>query len=329
MITPELNAAQKGALHRQALRWQGQEAKGELPESLYDALADGAASSYEKRIMVNSEHGDQILIGNVCVLRYIEIRFSDGRALTMPEKKEYLKNEMKQAKKDFFKADFAARYPTALADLKRWESWTLRKWSPHAGLHRTVIKRMVTHGFLGPKTMKAWDEFYAIAETDFVAFNIQQAQRRLEHTARLEQDTERRINFQAELAKKRNEFTEEGDEWMKFAAPLSAGLNEWQVEMIDRVSLKIRTSGRASLTGGFRRFVAEMEQRSEMMSGADIEMSPKATLLSKINNAGCLNSWESGFVASVVAKMNVKQPLSDKQIGIIDKIVKRHGAKFV
>ena len=206
MITPELNAAQKGALHRQALRWQGQEAKGELPESLYDALADGAASSYEKRIivnlakvstiiadgnirpysefskdweyqgsiyghtdhcelcgaaikencqLVNSEHGDQILIGNVCVLRYIEIRFSDGRALTMPEKKEYLKNEMKQAKKDFFKADFAARYPTALADLKRWESWTLRKWSPHAGLHRTVIKRMVTHGFLGPKTMKA------------------------------------------------------------------------------------------------------------------------------------------------------------------------------
>tara|TARA_R110000803_G_scaffold107958_8_gene176201 strand:- start:6918 stop:8054 length:1137 start_codon:yes stop_codon:yes gene_type:complete len=374
----ELNTQQKSALYRQTIRWKAQEASGDLPDGLYEALADGAASKYEKRIiinlakitriisdsgirtysefskdwkyqgsiyghadhcqlcgaaikencqLVNDENGDEILIGNVCVFRYIEIRFSDGRALTPTEKKEYLKTEMTQAKKDFLKADFASRYPNALSDLKRWESWTRRKWSPHASLHRTVIKRLATHGFLGPKTLKAWDEFYQNAEDDFSAYNEMIAVKRLEHAARLEQAQERTINFQAELASKRNQFNQEADEWKETAAGFADGLNSWQTEMIDRVELKIRTSGRASLTGGFRRFVAEMKQRTELVNGADIEMSPKAMVLTKINNAGLLNSWESGFILSVVSKMGVKQTLSDKQIKIVDSIIKKHGER--
>lgn len=365
-------------LRRQAIRWKDQEAKGELPEGLYDALADGSASSYEKRIivnlakisrivdddgirpysvfsedwkyhgsiyghadncelcgaaikencrLVNDENGDEILIGNVCVTRYIEIRDSAGRALTPTEKKEYLKTEMKEAKKDFYRADFASRYPNALNELARWESWMTRKWSNTASLYRTVIKRLATHGFLGPKTMKAWDEFYDQAEVNYQAYLTREEQRRLERAANQERAAERAISFQAELARRRNAFATQADEWLALATPLYENRTPWEQTMVQRIDTKIRAVGVDGLTGGFRKFRGEAFILHDLLNGNDVQVSGKAETLGRIAELDVLNSWEKSFVLSVIPKMAMKQSLSDKQSKVVEKIIKAHGGK--
>lgn len=365
-------------LRRQAIRWKDQEAKGELPEGLYEALADGASSSYEKRIivnlakisrivdddgirpystfsedwkyhgsiyghadncelcgaaikencrLVNDENGDEILIGNVCVTRYIEIRDSAGRALTPTEKKEYLKTEMKEAKKEFLRADFASRYPNALNELARWESWMTMKYSRTSGLYRTVIKRLATHGFLGAKTLQAWDEFYQTAEVDYQAFLVRQEQKQLERLAAQERETERTIAFQAELSKRRNQFNTEAIEWLALAEPLYDESNPWQTTMVNRVASKIRAVGLDGLTGGFRAFRTETMVRHDLLNGNDVEVSGKAETLGRIAELGVLNSWEKSFVLSVIPKLATKKSLSDKQSKVVEKIISTHGAK--
>lgn len=365
-------------LRRQAIRWKDQEAKGELPEGLYEALADGSSSSYEKRIIVNlakisrivdddgirpysvfsedwkyhgsiyghadncelcgaaikencrlinDENGDEILIGNVCVHRYIEIRHSDGRALTPTEKKEYLKNEMNQAKKDFYRADFASRYPNALNELARWESWMTRKWSNTASLYRTVIKRLATHGFLGPKTMKAWDEFYEHAEVNYQAYLVREEQKRLERQAQHSKAAERASSFQAELARRRNLFSEQAEEWVALATPLYENRTPWEQTMVSRIEMKIRAVGVDGLTGGFRKFRSEAFVLHDLLNGNDVEVSGKAETLGRIAELDVLNAWEKSFVLSVIPKLALKQNLSDKQSKVVDKIITAHGAK--
>ena len=365
-------------LRRQAIRWKAQEAKGELPEGLFEALADDASSKWEKRIiinlakisrivsdvgirpysefsedwnyqgsiyghtdncelcgaaikencrLVNEENGDEILIGNVCVNRYIEIRYADGRALTPTEKKEYLKNEMTEAKKQFYRADFASRYPNALKELARWEHWMNQKWSPTKSLYRTVIKRLATHGFLGPKTLTAWDEFYATAEIDYQAHRVREEQRALERASRNEKAAERAVSFQAELARRRNAFSKQADEWLTLATPIYETASPWEQTMVERIATKIRAVGVDGLTGGFRKFRSETGIRHDLLNGNNVEISGNAETLGRIAELGVLNSWEKSFVLSVIPKLATKQSLSDKQSKVVGNIIKKHGAK--
>ena len=141
----------------------------------------------ENCVLENKETGGSILIGNVCVNRYIEIRDSSGRVLSGEEKKEYLKTQMTEAKKEFLRQDFAQRYPTALRDLKRWEQFMAgKKWSRYRSLHSTVVKRLATHGYLGPKTMKEWEKFHETAEEEYEAWLHREEQRKLTQRARIE-----------------------------------------------------------------------------------------------------------------------------------------------
>ena len=359
-------------LRRQALRWKAQERKGNIPDALYEALSEGTANSYEKRIVVNlgkisrivaddgsirpysvfskdwnytrSVYGhtdncelcgaaikencilvndddgaseSQVIVGNVCVHRYIEIRDSTGRALSDGEKKEFLKTEMKEAKAEFKRQDFATRYPTALMDLKRWEGWMTRKWSPTKSLHRAVIKRLATHGYLGAKTMKQWEEFHATAEEEFTAWKKQEELKSIQRMANIELDIERKKKFQQQIAEKRNQFNREAQEWEDQVAGLE--LNGWEQEMVRRTATKIRSSGKDALTGGFFRFVKECEVRLNMDTTA---LPPNAQRLKDMADKGELNAWEQSFVKSVIPRLVAGRSLSSKQQAIVDKILK-------
>ena len=357
-------------LRRQAIRWKKQEAKGEMPSELYEALSEGTASAYEKRIVVNlakisrivsdmgairpysefskdwnyegsvyghtdncelcgasikencklknEETGDQILIGNVCVYRYIEIRDSMGRVLSDAEKKEFLKSEMTEAKKDFLRADFATRFPTALADLQRWKPYMTRKWSPHATLYRTVVKRLATHGFLGAKTMKAWEDFCINAEQEFQAWERRNELVALQRHANLEADIERKKAFLAQINAKRNQFNREADEWRESVKDLE--LNRWEHDMVSRVATKITTSGKDALVGGYLRFTQEMEARKNINTDA---LPPVAVKLQARLDDGSLNEWEQSFVASVIPRIATGRSLSTKQQQVVDRLLKK------
>lgn len=361
-------------LQRQAMRWQKQEKKGDLPEGLYEALADGSSSSYEKRIIVNlakistivrpeggvrpySEfskdwhyegsiygHADncelcgaaikencrlknhdsdrEILIGNVCVYRYIEIRDESGRALNDAEKKEFLKAEMGEAKKEFLRQDFATRYPTALANLKRWEQMMTAKYSRWKTLYRTVNKRLITHGYLGPKTMKEWEQFHEQAEELNEAFHQRMKTRALERNARLEGNRMKREAFLKELNERRNQYSREADEFIAFVDEIDFPLNDWERGMVGRIQSKIRTQGRGGLTDGYARFVVELEARKNLDTTT---LSDRATQLMLLKDEGKLNEWEASFVESIITRMAMKKSLTPNQEKVVKRLLKEDG----
>ena len=171
-------------LTRQAARWKRQAEAGEMPDEVYEFIAEGA-TGIEKRQIINlskvsriiSDEGDlrkyndfkhdwsfhrsvydktktntcglcgkhpimerciivdeeadkEFILGNSCVLRYLEINI-DGKLLEGDEKEEFIKENTKKAKKEFKKSDFSQRYPTAMSDLKKYEPWMKETGSVH------------------------------------------------------------------------------------------------------------------------------------------------------------------------------------------------------
>ena len=371
-----------GILRRQAIRWSRQEEKGDMPEALYEALAEGAASKFEKRIIINlakistivskdpshitgirpydefsrdweyshsvyghtdncelcnarikencvlenKETGGSILIGNVCVNRYIEIRDSSGRVLSGEEKKEYLKTQMTEAKKEFLRQDFAQRYPTALRDLKRWEQFMAgKKWSRYRSLHSTVVKRLATHGYLGPKTMKEWEKFHETAEEEYEAWLHREEQRKLTQRARIEQAQGQRIDFAMKLRERRNQFNKEADEFVGLVARAKEmkTFSEWEESMNSRIETKIRGVGVAGLTKGYRAYYDGLLYTTGDRKPNEEDYPPNAKKLIALRDAGKLNTWEQNFVRSVIPLLVRKQSPSAKQASIITRLVKR------
>ncbi len=355
-------------LRRQAIRWQAQEAAGDLPDELYEALADGRASAYEKRVIVNlakvsriisdegvrpysefsrdwsyvgsiyghtdncelcgaaikencrlhnAERDSTILIGNVCVFRYIEIRDESGRVLNDDEKKAFLKGEMDEAKKTFKRQDFAARYPDALMAIKRWSPWLNRyKRTDEGTLCRTVAKRLATHGFLGPKTLKAWDALYRTADAEMKAWEHEREQRFLQRRALAEADAARALAFKQEIARRRNAFSNEAEAWSSLCESIS--MNSWEDGMAGRVRTKIAGTGVDSLRGGYRRFFDEMHTRANITSG-EATMPPRAeALMAKKPTA---SAWEASFIDSVVSRIVRGHTLTEKQEAVVKKIL--------
>jgi hypothetical protein len=359
-------------LVRQARRWKAQELSGDLPDELYEALADGRSSHFERRIIRNlakistiisdegsirpysdfssdwnytkslyghthkcelcghapivencvltNDDGREIMIGNVCVHRYVEIRDESGRVLNTQEKAQFLKTNMKEAKVEHAKQEFTMMYPNAMFDLKRYEALmrTRKKWKT---LHKTVVRRLATVGYLGQKTRRQWDEFMSVAEKEQKAYDAYKEQKALEKQAQMTLDSDRKIAFQQRLAEKRNQFTHEGQEWIEQAMEIESNLNAWEKKMVGRVLEKIKVSGVEGLGGGFGRFREEVLIRRRLDSGEVIPLPPIAQSLLKKQAEGELNEWESGFVDSVIGRLAEGRSLSDAQMGVVNRII--------
>ena len=359
-------------LVRQARRWKAQESSGDLPDELYEALADGHSSQFEKRIIRNlakistiisdegqirpysefssdwnytksifghthkcelcghapivencvltHEDGREILIGNVCVHRYVEIRDENGRVMNQKEKGEFLKENMKEAKVEHAKQEFTMMYPNAMFDLKRYEALmrTRKKWKT---LHKVVLRRLVSHGYLGQKTRRQWDEFMQIAEKEQKAYDAFKAQKELERQAQASMESDRVVAFQQRLAEKRNQFAHEGQEWIEQAMEIESNLNAWEKKMVGRVLEKIKVSGIEGLGGGFARFREEVLIRRRLDSGEVIPLPPIAQDLLKKQAENELNEWESGFVDSVIGRLAEGRSLSDAQMNVVKRIL--------
>lgn len=359
-------------LVRQARRWKAQESSGDLPDELYEALADGVASGYEKRViknlarvstivadegirpysefskdwkytksvfgrtmkcglcghaplkencvLVNDEDGSELLVGNTCVHRYVEIRDAEGRLLSQQEKATLLKENMKEAKVEHAKQEFTMMYPNAMFDLKRYEALmrTRKKWKT---LHKVVLRRIVSHGYLGQKTRRQWDEFMQIAEKEQKAYDAFKAQKELERQAQASMESDRVVAFQQRLAEKRNQFAHEGQEWIEQAMEIESNLNAWEKKMVGRVLEKIKVSGIEGLGGGFARFREEVLIRRRLDAGEVIPLPPIAQDLLKKQAEDELNEWESGFVDSVIGRLAEGRSLSDAQMNVVKRIL--------
>jgi len=109
----------------------------------------------ENCILHNQETGDEIIVGNKCVIRYLDI-IVDGVQLTEEEKREFLTGEMTEARKEHFRSEFMRRNPTVWTDLNEYEA-LLQSEDP--GLLKSMIRRMQSHGFPGKVLEHKWLEF--------------------------------------------------------------------------------------------------------------------------------------------------------------------------
>lgn len=351
-------------LTRQAKKWKAQEAKGNLPDALYDALAEGHASGFERRIirnlakvsriidddgsirpyavfsldwryrhsvygevhkcelcghepivencvLENTENGRRLYIGNTCVNRYIEVKDKDGNIMSAKDKADFLKEEMGEAKVEFRRQDFASRHPTAMKDLAKYEPM-MRERKKLKTLHKKVMSRIVKYGYLGPKIDAEFSQFMLNAEKDFKAW--QEANRR-----RIEEREARNAATALKVAQMRNEWAKEADDWIVQTSDMN--LNSWEQGMVSRVERHIRNRGRASIRHGMARFVEEMDARSRVADGE--AKHPTSLLLLSIDTSR-LNSWERGFVTSVISRLECGRSLSSSQQAVVEKLKKKH-----
>ena len=92
----------------------------------------------ENCYLQNTDTGEQIVVGNLCVIRYLDIQV-DGVQLTEDEKKEFLTGQMSEARKEFYRKQFMDNCPSVWDDLKTYED-LLQSEDP--SLLKSMVRRL-------------------------------------------------------------------------------------------------------------------------------------------------------------------------------------------
>ena len=200
-----------------ASNWQRKSDIGDMPQALYDAIADGSESVIDKKIIRNlakvsriiGDDGEvrkfsefkldwryshstfgrtdtcticgqspivencvlvddvrkvEIVIGNKCVHRYMDIIDPQtGQAMNTQDRADFLKGETKAAKDEYTRQKWMTDHPFIFEQLKENEEF-MKSDSKLKKLHTTITKRMASHGFPGPKARRQWAMFIVTAD---------------------------------------------------------------------------------------------------------------------------------------------------------------------
>ena len=283
----------------------------------------GHAPLKENCVLINEESGEELLVGNTCVHRYIEIRNPEtGELMSDDEKMALLKGNMTEAKKEYAKQEFAQAYPDAMNLLKKYERM-MHSRKPLKRLHKTVVNRLVKYGYLGGKTRKTWDTFMETAEAEHQAYEEYKRQQAIESRARAERNAEAKAKFAQQIAQNRNTWATEADDFIAVGSDLEDKLNSWEKEMVGRVQSKIRQTGVKALRGGYLRFYEETQARHMIENGVEIPMPPLGTEVKLWLQSAPLNDWEKEFCTSIMGRLALGRSLSEGQINVIEKIRKK------
>ncbi len=161
----------------------------------------------------NQETGERIIVGNLCVIRYLDI-VVDGIQLNEEEKREFLTGKMTEARKEHYREKFMDKCPTVWDDLKRYED-LLNNQDP--SLLKGMVRRMRTHGFPGKVMETRWLEFLSSAELKKELFERDNAQRRKKEENIRRQMTQRaalRSKIMKEKREERKKIASDLDQWM-------------------------------------------------------------------------------------------------------------------
>jgi hypothetical protein len=379
-------------LKRQAIRWQRQASKGEMPEEVYETMASGATGiekrqvanlakasnifdktgeiriyndfkqdwHYEKSIfahgmatcqlcgkypireqcVLKDEHRPDktIIVGNTCVERYIEISV-DGNTLDGEEKAAYLRGNMKEAKHTFQQEKFAIEHPDAMSRLKKYEEWMNEsaviggRWKPiepkHKKMQRAMVKRLVSHGYPGPKLWKQWNEFLLTADEGYSAYEKRMEEKELRRQEAKAKQRERAAKFAEELNKRRNGYSAEADAFRSTVEFVNMNLDDWERTAAGRAENTIRTRGKVGLSQGMTRLVKAIEARASWQRGDGTVMDrlhsdPVFSNVSDwLKDLNFLNGWERKFCTSIRNQIIEGKDLSEKQDAILRRLVER------
>lgn len=288
----------------------------------------------EQCILVDSTRTDEsIVVGNTCVERYIEITV-DGVALEGEEKAAYLRGNMKTAKHQFQQEKFSMEHPDAMLKLKQYEEWMndrkfsrgrMRPTNPdYMKLHRNIVKRLVSHGYPGPKFWKQWNQFRETSDAEFKIFQEAQAEKERLRKEALQKQRERAAKLANELAKRRSQYSMDADAFRGVVESINKDLDDWERSASARAIQTIRTRGRSGLSQGMTRLVKAIEARAAHEKGDLVIQDPTLNSLSDwLSKEDFLNAWEAKFCKSVRNQIIEGRDLSEKQTAILNKLAQR------
>ena len=276
----------------------------------------GQSPIVENCVLVDEARNVEVLVGNKCVHRYIDIVDPiTGEILDAEERAEFLKAEAKNAKDHFTKQDWMNRFPTVLSDLTEFEEF-MQSNSKLKALHREVSKRMVTHGYPGPKARRQWSSFIKTARSQYEKWIKETELKRKEDIRRSEIERERRERFARQIAKDRESWGHAADDWLKETQNVE--LNSWEKNQRLKVASKLRSG--VELSEGNLRFIAEIKIRVRLDGGEILCDDEDFMLLQRMIGNGGMSAWEESFARSVMGRIAAGSPLTTSQQEIVGKM---------
>lgn len=286
----------------------------------------GKTNIREQCVLRDEKRNKRIIVGNSCVERYIDIDI-DGDVLDADAKTAFLRGKMKDAKHRFKQDKFTAEHPDALTKLRRYLDWGERD-SEVKKLIRAVTKRLMSHGYPGPKVWRQWNKFTETSEARFAEFQEDERvreQKRRDAIRRHEENASRLAN---KLAERRKQFSDEADHFRSAVEEVNKDLQDWERSAAARAERTIRNGGLARLTEGMTRLVHSIQSRADFQTG-DLVIDDTG-LIEIIDDwlaePDFLSQWETTFCNSIRNRRISGVELTDKQEAVCARISARWGA---
>ena len=264
--------------------------------------------------IIDDVQGLDIVVGNECVYKHIEIITDGVEGLTGDAKKDYLKTQMAKAKDRFWTSKFSMDYPKARDYLEGVirEDWLYFK--EDIQYSKRALRMLDKKGYISRNT-STFKWFDAIDLEDAIAERermLVAARTRLHtHGSGLKTAGLHAINNKSFLATNFRHMAEEQVDkgWIKPAASSMISMTENHIR-------RYGVSGLKWSSKSFYEMVIENDKRGGVAESKAKQIMDNGLAMSKLNN------WEQDFVRSCVAQEGTMGFLSEKQHKLIDKFYK-------
>lgn len=258
--------------------------------------------------IIDDVQGLDIVVGNECVYKHIEIITDGVEGLTGDAKKDYLKTQMANAKDRFFTAKFVKDFPKAREYLDGVieHDWLYAKTD--IAYAKRALRMINSRGYISRRTSTYdWfeeidlEEAIAERETHLTKFKTMHTTATSSHVVTVNQKNFMATKFRT-MAEKQVDLG-----WLKDASQIAL------------VESKIRRYGVNGLRYGSKTFYDRVIRMDE-------EGGPQPCVADGILTSprfSELTEWEQGFVKSVSEQFHSRGYLSDKQEAILTKITKK------
>jgi hypothetical protein len=271
--------------------------------------------------IVDDEQEVDIIVGNECVHKHIEITTDGINGLTGDAKRDFLRTAMREAKEAFFASQWKREYPhtTEMMEAKdammhHLDSVTrpsFRQRSPEAR-YNAIKRGLDARGYLSVKT-DAYKDFMAAHKVGVEALVIK-------FTLDMSMKDVERSRLYAEAAHRRTMRTAMAHAFrVKMENAYDAGtLTTADMGNVASVESALRTYGPDNLRGWNQSNLTYLENKVDGKISIDTDTLNAIEAIPR----GALNDWEQSFMESITARLNKGLTLSTKQDRTVKKIIR-------
>lgn len=262
-----------------------------------------------------------IIVGNECVHKHIEITTDGINGLTGDAKRDFLRSAMREAKEAFFASQWKREHPQSaemmdakdavIHHLNTVTRPSFRQRSPEAR-YNSIKRGLDARGYLSVKT-DSYKDFMSAYEVGVKAlvtkFHDDMAKKDAE-VSRMYADAAHRRTLRTAMA---NAFR------VKMEQAYDDGiLTSQDMGNVLSVEVALRRYGRDGLRGWNESNLTFLENKVDGTLSIDTDTLDAIEAIPR----EALNDWEQSFVESITSRLNKGLPLSTKQDRTVKKIIR-------